>query len=68
LLAQSMRNRAGNYLQQPTGYRAFVPAPLPPDPAIDLGGPLSKVPGALCRTCSPRKHAWPNLKLFEETG
>lgn len=35
-----MRFRAGRYLQQPTGYRAFIPAPLPPDPPLDLSGPL----------------------------
>lgn len=35
-----MRVRAGRYLQQPTGYRAFIPAPLPPDPPLDLSGPL----------------------------
>lgn len=33
-------NRAGRYLRQPTGYRAFIPAPLPPDPPLDLDGPL----------------------------
>jgi Fic family protein len=32
--------RAGRYLRQPTGYRAFIPAPLPPDPPLDLGGVL----------------------------
>ena len=32
--------RAGNYVRQLTGYRAFVPRPLPPDPAIDLSGEL----------------------------
>jgi Fic family protein len=32
--------RAGRYLRQPTGYRAFIPAPLPPDPPLDLGGAL----------------------------
>jgi Fic family protein len=31
---------AGRYLRQPTGYRAFIPAPLPPDPPLDLGGTL----------------------------
>jgi Fic family protein len=29
-------NRAGRFEQQPSGYRAFIPAPLPPDPSIDL--------------------------------
>lgn len=33
-------NRAGRYLRQPTGYRAFIPAPLPPMPPLDLSGPL----------------------------
>lgn len=32
--------RAGRYLRQPTGYHAFIPAPLPPDPPLDLGGAL----------------------------
>lgn len=32
--------RAGRYIRQPTGYRAFTPAPLPPDPPLDLSGPL----------------------------
>ena len=31
------KNRAGNYVQQSTGYRAFIPAPLPPEPPISLG-------------------------------
>jgi Fic family protein len=26
--------RSGRYIQQPTGYRAFIPNPLPPDPPI----------------------------------
>lgn len=33
-------NRAGRYLRQPAGHRAFVPAPLPPEPAIRLDGEL----------------------------
>ena len=28
--------RAGRYVTQATGYRAFIPAPLPPDPPIKL--------------------------------
>ncbi len=27
-------HRAGQYLRQPTGYRAFIPNPLPPDPPL----------------------------------
>jgi len=29
-------NRAGQYVAQPTGYRAFIPAKLPPDPPIEI--------------------------------
>ncbi len=32
--------RAGRYITQATGYRAFMPAPLPPQPALALGGDL----------------------------
>src|SRR5690606_32008194 len=38
--SNTIRFRAGRYLQQPAGYRAFIPAPLPPDPPLDLSGPL----------------------------
>ena len=33
-------HRAGRYVQQPTGYRAFVPASLPPDPPLAYDGEL----------------------------
>lgn len=33
-------NRAGHYVRQSAGYRAFIPAALPPDPQLDLGGDL----------------------------
>lgn len=33
-------HRAGRYRHQPTGYRAFLPAPLPPDPPVRLEGEL----------------------------
>ena len=32
--------RAGRYVSQPSGYRAFIPAPLPPEPPLELGGEL----------------------------
>ena len=32
--------RAGRYVKQRTGYAAFIPAPLPPDPPVVLDGPL----------------------------
>jgi hypothetical protein len=33
-------SRAGSYQRQPTGYRAFIPAPLPPQPPVKLTGEL----------------------------
>lgn len=35
-----MPARAGRYIQQTTGYRAFLPAPLPPDPPVIYEGEL----------------------------
>lgn len=32
--------RAGRYVRQPAGYRAFVPAPLPPEPPVRIEGDL----------------------------
>ncbi len=32
--------RAGRYVTQPSGYRAFQPTPLPPVPPLKLDGPL----------------------------
>lgn len=29
-------SRTGRYVQQPTGYRAFIPNTLPPDPAVEI--------------------------------
>jgi Fic family protein len=43
-IPSELATRAGRYISQPTGYRAFEPAPLPPQPAIDLTGDL---PGLL---------------------
>jgi Fic family protein len=39
----SRRHRAGRYIQEPAGYRAFHPAPLPPEPTLDLGEPLREL-------------------------
>ena len=33
-------NRAGRYMRQPLGYRAFIPATLPPVPPVQLEGEL----------------------------
>jgi Fic family protein len=34
------RARAGTYIWQPTGYQAFIPNPLPPDPPVFLNGEM----------------------------
>ena len=31
-----MPGRAGRYVRQPQGYKAFIPAPLPPDPPLSM--------------------------------
>jgi len=33
-------SRAGRYINQPTGYRAFIPAPLPPTPPVHIDAEL----------------------------
>lgn len=37
---ETLRHRAGRYIAQPTGYRAFHPAPLPPQPPVRMEGEL----------------------------
>ena len=41
-MSQSMHrtHRAGLYITEPAGYRAFIPAPLPPSPPVRLTGEL----------------------------
>ena len=34
--------RSGQYVAQPTGYKAFIPRPLPPDPPVQLGPELQR--------------------------
>ena len=33
-------HRSGRFIQQTTGYKAFIPTPLPPEPAIEYSGRL----------------------------
>lgn len=35
--------RAGRYIRQATGYRAFIPTPLPPDPPIRITGEIQNL-------------------------
>lgn len=32
--------RAGRYVKQPRGYHAFIPAPLPPEPPLEIAGTI----------------------------
>jgi len=40
---------AGRYIRQPTGYRAFLPAPLPPQPPLNLTGEIAALLSAADR-------------------
>ncbi|MDW7979605.1 MAG: Fic family protein [Verrucomicrobiales bacterium] len=42
-LEDNKRFRAGRYVAQAGGYRAFLPAPLPPDPPLDLASPIREL-------------------------
>ena len=35
-LVKKTNGRAGRYVQQPAGYKAFIPAPLPPRPSVQI--------------------------------
>ncbi len=35
--------RAGQYVKQLDGYRAFIPAPLPPEPPLEMDGELTRL-------------------------
>ncbi|HUE81785.1 MAG TPA: Fic family protein [Pyrinomonadaceae bacterium] len=35
--------RSGNYIKQPGGYKAFSPAPLPPDPPVAMDAELTRL-------------------------
>ncbi len=41
-MAVAHSSRTGRYVRQPTGYRAFLPNALPPDPPIDLSRELTE--------------------------
>jgi Fic family protein len=65
-MAEAAR-RAGRYVEQPTGYRAFVPRPLPPDPPVRVDATtlalLSKADQALGRL-DGLTQVLPNPDLF----
>ena len=59
--------RSGAYIKQPTGYRAFIPASLPPKPALRVEGELqnllSRADMALARL-DGLAEILPNVDLF----
>ncbi len=60
------RARAGRYIEQVGGYRAFIPSPLPPDPPVDprgLHALLSRADRALGRL-DGSIYTLPNPDLF----
>lgn len=63
----SAQDRAGRYVSQPTGYRAFIPKPLPPDPPLaqsdELGRLLSDADRAVGRLDGVAS-VLPNPELF----
>lgn len=42
-MSKIMSTRAGRYIMQPTGYRAFIPAPLPPEPPVVINDALQAI-------------------------
>jgi Fic family protein len=65
--ASLQRHRAGRYVRQTAGYDAFIPAPLPPDPAIafdpELVNLLSRADQAIGRLDGEIRNL-PNPNLF----
>ena len=59
--------RSGTYIKQRTGYRAFIPVPLPPKPALRIEGELqnllSRADMALARLDGVAE-ILPNVDLF----
>jgi Fic family protein len=53
-------NRAGNYISQPNGYKAFVPKPLPPEPSVLIDDELL----ALLSNADFTTDVLPNPELF----
>lgn len=43
VLLRAIEGRSGRYIQQLAGYKAFLPAPLPPEPPISITGDLQRL-------------------------
>src|SRR5688500_10485295 len=65
--APTAATRAGRYVAQVEGYRAFIPAPLPPAPHIQMGGELQRLLSNADRALGRLDgsvHTLPNPDLF----
>jgi Fic family protein len=40
---RTAKGRSGRYVRQPSGYRAFIPSPLPPVPPVRIAGELQRL-------------------------
>ena len=53
IMAKPQIGRSGRYVRQPTGYKAFIPKPLPPDPPLvmsdEFWAAISRADRALAR-------------------
>ena len=59
--------RAGRYVKQPTGYRAFIPAPLPPAPPLNFHSPMIALlaqPAFAIDTAASEIYTLPDADLF----
>jgi Fic family protein len=59
--------RAGRYVRQLSGYRAFIPAPLPPKPAISINSEMQRLLSEADRALGRLDgsiHTLPNPDLF----
>ena len=65
--ANNAGSRAGRYVAQPTGYRAFMPTNLPPAPPVLLDGELQRLLSEADRALGRLDgsiHTLPNPDLF----
>ena len=65
--SKKFEGRAGRYIAQPTGYRAFIPAPLPPVPPVKVEGELQRLLSEADRALGRLDgsvHTLPNPDLF----
>lgn len=66
-ISRNISTRAGKYIYQPEGYKAFIPAQLPPDPPVRVEGKLQTLLSEADRALGYLDgsiHTLPNPDLF----